>query len=107
MYKPEGIFRAIQTLTQLLPTSIEKSEIVTGEEWSISGSEINEKPEYRATMLNVARHFFTVNQVKRQIGLASQYKINKFHMHLSDDQGWCLEMKKWPDLIAIGGSTKV
>ncbi|GFP76594.1 family 20 glycosylhydrolase [Clostridium fungisolvens] len=108
-YKPEGISRAVQTLRQLLPPAIEKNALVSGVEWSIPVSTIDDKPEYsyRGLMIDVARHFFTVDEIKRQIDHAAQYKINKVHLHLSDDQGWRLEIKKWPDLTTIGGSTKV
>lgn len=108
-YKPEGISRGIQTLRQLLPPEIEKNTLVTGIEWSIPNSEINDKPQYsyRGLMIDVARHFFSVDEIKRQIDLAATYKINKVHLHLSDDQGWRLEIKKWPDLALIGGSTQV
>lgn len=108
-YKPEGISRGVQTLRQLLPEDIEKDTVVTGVEWSIPISTIDDKPEYsyRGLMLDVARHFFSVDEVKRQIDHAAQYKINKVHLHLSDDQGWRLEIKKWTDLTKIGGSTQV
>lgn len=108
-YKPEGISRGVQTLRQLLPADIEKNTVVTDVEWSIPVSTIDDKPEYayRGLMLDVARHFFTVDEVKRQIDHAAQYKINRVHLHLSDDQGWRLEIKKWPDLAKIGGSTEV
>ncbi|MGL5354573.1 MAG: family 20 glycosylhydrolase [Clostridium sp.] len=108
-YKPEGISRGVQTLRQLLPSDIEKSTVVNDINWVIPVSTITDKPEYgyRGLMLDVARHFFSVDEVKRQIDLASRYKINKFHMHLSDDQGWRLEIKKWPDLALIGGSTQI
>lgn len=108
-YRPEGISRGVQTLIQLLPPDIEKNTAVTGVEWSVPVSTIDDKPEYgyRGLMLDVARHFFTVDEVKRQIEHAAQYKINKVHLHLSDDQGWRLEIKKWPDLTRIGGSTEV
>lgn len=108
-YKPEGLSRAVQTLRQLLPADIEKNTLVNNVEWSIPASTIDDKPEYgyRGLMLDVARHFYTVDEVKRQIDLAAQYKINKVHLHLSDDQGWRLEIKKWPDLAIIGGSTQV
>lgn len=108
-YTPEGISRAVQTLRQLLPSEIEKNTLVTNVEWNIPVSTIGDKPEYeyRGIMLDVARHFFTVDEVKRQIDLAAQYKINRFHLHLSDDQGWRLEIKKYPDLTKIGGSTEV
>ncbi|KMT21917.1 family 20 glycosylhydrolase [Clostridium cylindrosporum] len=108
-YKPEGLSRGVQTLRQLLPPDIEKSAVVTNVEWSIPVSTIDDKPEYgyRGLMIDVARHFFTVDEIKRQIDHAAQYKINKVHLHLSDDQGWRLEIKKWPDLTTIGGSTQV
>nr|BAI63641.1 hexosaminidase Hex1t [Paenibacillus sp. TS12] len=107
--KPEGVFRGNQTLLQLLPAGIEKNTVVSGVQWVIPHSNISDKPEYeyRGLMLDVARHFFTVDEVKRQIDLASQYKINKFHMHLSDDQGWRIEIKSWPDLIEIGSKGQV
>ncbi|MGG7179382.1 beta-N-acetylhexosaminidase [Clostridium paraputrificum] len=107
--KPEGLSRGVQTLRQLLPPDIEKSTVVTNVEWSIPASTVDDKPEYsyRGLMIDVARHFFTVDEVKRQIDLAAQYKINRVHLHLSDDQGWRLEIKKWPDLTTIGGSTEV
>ena len=108
-YKPEGLFRATQSLMQLLPADIEKDTVVKAVGWSIPVSIIEDKPEYeyRGMMLDVCRHFFTVEEVKRQINIASKYKINKFHLHLSDDQGWRLEIKKWPELTKIGGSTEV
>lgn len=108
-YKPEGLSRAVQTLRQLLPPAIEKNALVSGVEWSIPVSTIEDKPEYshRGLMIDVVRHFFTVDEIKRQIDHAAQYKINRVHLHLSDDQGWRLEIKKWPDLTTIGGSTQV
>ncbi|MGL5379537.1 family 20 glycosylhydrolase [Clostridium sp.] len=108
-YKAAGLFNGIQTLRQLLPASIEKSEVVTGVEWSMPCTTIFDKPEYeyRGMMLDVARHFAPVDELKRQIDLASQYKINKLHIHLSDDQGWRLEIKSWPDLAIIGGNNQV
>lgn len=107
--KPEGIFRGIQTLKQMLPPEITNKSITPGIEWSIPLANIVDKPEYeyRGLMIDVARHFFTIEDLKRQIDIASQYKINKLHIHLSDDQGWRLEIKKWPELTAIGGSTEV
>ena len=108
-YTPEGISRGVQTLRQLLPSDIEKNTLVTGVEWTVPVSTIDDKPEYeyRGLMIDVARHFFPVEDIKRQIDLAAQYKINKVHLHLSDDQGWRLEIKKWPDLTNIGGLTEV
>ena len=108
-YKPEGVYRGIQTLRQLLPPDIEKNTLVTNVEWSIPVSTIYDKPEYsyRGLMIDVARHFFTEDEIKRQIDYAAQYKINRVHLHLTDDQGWRIEIKKYPDLTLIGGSTEV
>ncbi|WP_252230572.1 family 20 glycosylhydrolase [Clostridium sp. ZBS15] len=108
-YKAEGISRGVQTLRQLFPPDIEKNTIATDVEWSVPASIIDDKPEYnyRGIMIDVARHFFTIDEVKRQIDYAAQYKINRVHLHLSDDQGWRLEIKKYPDLTTIGGSTEV
>lgn len=95
VYHPAGAFRAIQTLRQLLPASIEKSTVSENVAWEIPTSNISDKPEYeyRGVMMDVSRHFFTVDEVKRHIDNLAQYKINKLHMHLSDDQGWRLEIK--------------
>ena len=108
-YKPEGISRGVQTLRQLLPPEIDSSKVFDNIEWNVPASVIKDKPEYsyRGLMIDVARHFFTVDEIKRQMDLAAQYKINKVHLHLSDDQGWRLEIKKYPDLTLIGGSTEV
>lgn len=108
-YTPEGIYRGIQTLIQMMPPEISKNSLVSGVEWSVAAAEINDKPQYsyRGFMIDVARHFFSADEIKRQIDHASQYKINRLHLHLSDDQGWRLEIKKYPDLTLIGGSTEV
>ena len=58
-------------------------------------------------MLDVSRHFFDVDDVKRYIDLISLYKLNRLHLHLADDQGWRIEIKSWPNLTKIGGSTEV
>ena len=96
-------------MRQLLPPDIEKSTLVTNVEWNIPVSTIYDKPEYsyRGLMIDVARHFFTEDEIKRQINYAAQYKINRVHLHLTDDQGWRIEIKKYPDLTLIGGSTEV
>lgn len=94
-YEPAGVYNATQTLRQMFPSDIEKQEVVEGGVWKVKAASISDKPEYeyRGMHLDVSRHFFTVDQVKRQIDLISQFKINKLHMHLSDDQGWRLEIK--------------
>ncbi|MCE1197576.1 MAG: beta-N-acetylhexosaminidase [Marinilabiliales bacterium] len=105
---PEGIFRGIQTLRQLLPARIEKNEVSKGP-WKIATGLITDFPEYeyRGAMLDVARHFFGVQDVKRVIDLIAAYKMNVLHLHLSDDQGWRIEIKSWPNLTTIGGTTQV
>jgi hexosaminidase len=104
----EGIFHGIQTIRQLLPAAIESKSVQKGP-WIIAGGEIIDYPEYayRAGMLDVCRHFFSVADVKSYIDLLATYKMNNFHWHLSDDQGWRIEIKSWPKLTEIGGSTEV
>lgn len=103
-----GLFYGLQTLRQLLPHSIEATAAGKGP-WNIPATTISDKPEYayRGSMLDVARHFFGVEDVKRYIDLISSYKMNRLHLHLSDDQGWRIEIKSWPNLTAVGGSTQV
>lgn len=106
--KPAGLFNGIQTLRQLFPPEIESSSFQAGP-WQIPAGTIHDYPEYsyRGAMLDVARHFFQVNDVKRFIDLISIYKMNVLHLHLSDDQGWRIEIKKWPKLTTVGGSSQV
>jgi len=105
---PAGLFRGIQTIRQILPTKIELSEKQEGP-WKISTGTITDYPDYsyRGAMLDVSRHFFGVDDVKRFIDFLALYKMNVFHLHLSDDQGWRIEIKSWPDLATHGGSTQV
>jgi hexosaminidase len=63
--------------------------------------------EWRGAMLDVARHFFSVDEVKRYIDLIAIYKVNRLHLHLADDQGWRIEITSWPNLTTVGGSTEV
>ena len=107
-FTPEGIFRGVQTLRQILPAAIE-ADTIQQMEWRVATGEITDKPlyEYRGTMLDVSRHFFSVEEVKKHIDNISYYKINYLHLHLSDDQGWRIEIKSWPDLAIKGGATEV
>ena len=104
----KGAFYAVQTLRQLLPASFENS---TFKDSSVKLDlyKIEDKPEYayRGFMLDVARHFFTVDEVKHVIDLISIYKINTLHLHLSDDQGWRIEIKSWPKLTTHGSKSSV
>jgi hexosaminidase len=105
---PAGVFRAIQTLRQLLPAQAESTDVQQGP-WYISTGTIRDFPAYalRSSMLDVGRHFFSVDDVKRYIDLISYYKMNAMHLHLSDDQGWRIEIKSWPNLTAHGSTSEV
>ncbi|MBP1964897.1 family 20 glycosylhydrolase [Paenibacillus aceris] len=104
--KPAGLFYGMDTIRQMLPSEIEKKSLANGVTWSIPCANINDIPRfgYRGFMIDDARHFVTVDEVKRQINNAAQYKMNTLHLHLSDDQGWRLELKNYPQLAKIGGS---
>jgi len=100
--RPAGLFYGIQTLRQLLP--VDRSSTL-----SLPALSIRDIPRFawRGAMLDVSRHFFGVEDVKRYIDLISHYKLNRLHLHLSDDQGWRIEIKSWPRLTKVGGSTQV
>lgn len=106
--KPAGLFYGVQTIRQLLPPVIESGS-VQHISWKVQTGTIKDYPQYtlRGSMLDVARHFFNVDDVKRYIDLLAYYKMNLLHLHLSDDQGWRIEIKSWPNLTARGGSTEV
>jgi hexosaminidase len=99
--RPEGVFRGVQTLRQLLPAGSSGPVVPTGR--------IADQPRFpwRGVMLDVARHFFGVADVKRLIDLASLYKLNRLHLHLSDDQGWRIAIHSRPRLATHGGRTAV
>ncbi|NOR76620.1 MAG: family 20 glycosylhydrolase, partial [Draconibacterium sp.] len=99
-----GCFNGIQTLLQTLPIKAS-----TDEQLIVATGVIRDFPEYayRGAMLDVARHFFGVEDVKRYIDFLAAYKMNVLHLHLTDDQGWRIEIKSWPNLTTHGGSTQV
>ncbi|MCK5824549.1 MAG: beta-N-acetylhexosaminidase [Ichthyobacteriaceae bacterium] len=103
-----GAFYAIETLKQLLPADFKHGNY-RNKTILINQLEIEDEPrfEYRGLMLDVARHFFTVDEVKHTIDLLARYKINKLHLHLSDDQGWRIEIKSWPNLTDFGSKSSV
>jgi len=103
-----GVFRGIQTLRQLFPAKIEMKSAQPGP-WRIATGKITDSPEYayRGAMLDVSRHFFQVDDVKRYLDLLAAIKINTLHLHLSDDQGWRIEIKSRPKLTEIGSKTQV
>jgi hexosaminidase len=106
--QPEGLFRGTQTIRQLLPPAIESAELQEGP-WLMPVIDIEDRPRYgyRGSMLDVSRHFFSVEDVKRYIDLMALYKMNVLHLGLTNDQGWRIEIKSWPKLTAHGGSTEV
>lgn len=103
-----GLFYGVQTIRQLLPPAVESSSLQQ-EVWEIATGEIRDYPRFawRGAMLDVARHFFTVEEVKRYIDYLAYYKMNRLHLHLTDDQGWRIEIKSWPKLATYGGSLEV
>ena len=104
-----GFFYAVQSLRQLLPPAIESHMTLERQQWMIPALEITDRPRFawRGAMLDVARHFFTVTEVKQYIDLLALYKLNVLHLHLSDDQGWRIEIKSRPQLARRGSVTQV
>ena len=99
----KGFFYALQTLRLLLPPTIE-SEIEIGAEWKVPAMTINDEPRfgYRGMMLDVARYFMPKKDVMRIIDCMAMLKLNTLHFHLTDDNGWRLEIKKYPRLTEVG-----
>ncbi|MFA8449849.1 MAG: family 20 glycosylhydrolase [Bacteroidales bacterium] len=106
---PSGIFYGMQTLMQLLPDEIESQSAIIQDPIIVACGIIDDYPRYayRGAMLDVSRHFLPSEDVKTYIDQIAKYKINYLHLHLSDDQGWRIEIKSWPKLTEIGGSTEV
>ncbi|MBF6061225.1 beta-N-acetylhexosaminidase [Nocardia terpenica] len=104
----DGLFHGVQSLRQLFPAAINKTT-VQHQDWVVAGGKVLDYPRFgrRGAMLDVARHFFTPDQVKRYIDQIAMYKVNTLHLHLTDDQGWRIEIKSWPKLAEIGGQTAV
>ena len=105
---PAGIFYGIQTLRQLLPPEIESAEPVENIEWKIPCCEIEDRPRFkwRGLLLDCCRHFMTKDFVKRYIDLLAYHKMNTLHWHLTEDQGWRIEIKQYPKLTEIGAWRK-
>lgn len=100
----EGLFYGFQTLMQLLPAEIENKSKTSGVEWSLPEIEVVDAPAFRhrGIMLDPCRHFIDVPQMKKYIDLMAMFKMNILHLHLTDDQGWRIEIKKYPLLTEIG-----
>ncbi|MBJ6142278.1 family 20 glycosylhydrolase [Hymenobacter sp. BT559] len=100
--EPAGMFRAVQTVRQLLPPTIEKPGKTAS--LRLPAVQIQDQPAYswRGMHLDVSRHFFSVEYLKKYLDLLALYKFNKLHLHLTDDQGWRIEIKKYPELTTLG-----
>ena len=98
-----GLFYGVQTLLQLLPAEIEKKKMLNAN-WVIPCVRISDYPRFawRGMMLDVSRHFFTKDEVKKYIEEIARYKFNTFHWHLTDDNGWRIEIKSLPKLTSVG-----
>lgn len=102
--KPAGLFFGMQTLMQLLPKEIESKIVITNTVWTIPSVTITDSPRFgwRALMVDVSRHFFTKEEIKTFIDNMVKYKYNLLHLHLTDDQGWRIEIKSLPNLTKVG-----
>ena len=102
--KPAGLFYGVQTVLQLLPKEIESKTTMQNVTWVIPCVEITDKPRFawRGLMFDVSRHFFTKDELKRFIDDMVKYKFNLLHLHLTDDEGWRIEIKSLPNLTKIG-----
>ena len=107
--RPAGLFRGVQTLRQLLPSDVESDMGVARAVWEIPALSIVDQPRFawRGAMLDVSRHFFTVDEVKQFIDLLALYKFNVLHLGLTNDQGWRIEIKSRPKLTSVGSTTQV
>lgn len=106
---PAGMFYALQTLRQLLPTVFEGHEVRQHVPWwPVPCVSIQDQPRfpYRGMHLDVGRHFFPVEFIKKYIDLLAMYKFNRFHWHLTEDQGWRIEIKKYPRLQEVAAWRK-
>ena len=99
-----GFFYALQTLKQLLPNAIYGTTADPGADWSLPFVQIADQPQFshRGFMLDVARHFFSKAEIKRVLDVMASYKLNRFHWHLTDDQGWRIEIPEYPRLTEVG-----
>jgi len=99
-----GLFYGVQTLLQLLPPEIFSTNLVANMDWEIPCVHIQDWPrfQWRGFMLDVSRHFFNKSEVETMLDAMALHKLNTFHWHLTDDQGWRIEIKKYPKLTEVG-----
>ncbi len=100
----KGLFYGVQTLLQLLPSEIESPKKVSNVDWTVPNVVIEDAPRfpYRGMHLDVCRHFVPVENIKKHLDMMAMLKLNKFHWHLTEDQGWRIEIKAFPKLTQIG-----
>jgi hexosaminidase len=103
-----GFFYGMQTFLQLLPPSIYSNQPLAAQHWDLPCLRIVDKPRFpwRGFMLDVSRHFFTPPEIKGLLDVMALHKLNTFHWHLTDDQGWRIEIKKYPRLTSVGAWRK-
>lgn len=103
-----GLFWGTQTIRQLLPPEA-LGDSLADVAWTMPAVAIEDAPRFawRGAMIDVARHFFGPDEIERQIDLLALHKLNVLHLHLTDDQGWRIEITSWPNLAVIGGATEV
>lgn len=101
---PQGLFYGMQTFMQLLPAEIESPTTVNGIAWTAPCVSVKDEPrfKYRGIMLDPCRHFIPVENVKKHLDILALFKINRMHWHLTEDQGWRIEIKKYPKLTEVG-----
>lgn len=106
--QPAGLFYAVQSFRQLLPPEVFSSQVVQGIEWIVPCVEIEDYPRFgwRGAMLDVCRHFMPLEFIYKFIDLLALHKLNSFHWHLTEDQGWRIEIKKYPKLTEVGAWRK-
>jgi hexosaminidase len=101
---PAGLFYGVQTLLQLLPDEVESKALVSNVKWEVPAVLITDVPRFawRGLMLDVSRHFFPKEYIKNYIDQMARFKFNRFHWHLTDDNGWRIEIKSFPKLTEVG-----
>ncbi|MDY3267473.1 MAG: family 20 glycosylhydrolase [Phocaeicola sp.] len=100
----QGLFYGLQSFMQLLPAEIESPSVVNNIAWTAQAVQITDEPrfEYRGLMIDPCRHFMTVDEIKKQLDVMALFKMNRMHWHLTEDQGWRIEIKKYPKLTEVG-----
>lgn len=99
-----GLFYGAQTLRQLLPVEVFSASAASGVKWVVPAVTVEDKPRFgwRGMLVDVARHFMPLEALRRMVDVAAMHKMNRIHLHLTDDQGWRVEIKKYPKLTGVG-----